>query len=312
MKGIEISKKYFYEFGLPLLEKDFPDLVPRLSAGLAGEGSECMGYDDEISRDHDFEPGFCIWLSDDDYDEYGFRLSRAYMKLPSEFNGLKRQTLNPAGGARHGVFKTSEFFEKYLGSPSGPKTYEEWLAIPPQYLKTAVSGEIFVNNEKNFYEGRKKLANGYPEDVRLKKIAANSAVAGQAGQYNYPRLISRGETGGAQLAVYEFVRHVISAVYLVNNEYEPFYKWAYRGMRDLKTLSDLETPLSFLTETGNGKEEAALKCEIIEDVASRLIAEYKKQNISDATCNNLDTHALSVQEHVKDASLRNSNVFSGI
>ena len=26
MKGIEISKKYFYEFGLPLLEKDFPDL----------------------------------------------------------------------------------------------------------------------------------------------------------------------------------------------------------------------------------------------------------------------------------------------
>ena len=54
MQGLELAKRYYEEVGRPMLERDFPELLPRLAAGLVGEGSECLGFDDAISQDHDF------------------------------------------------------------------------------------------------------------------------------------------------------------------------------------------------------------------------------------------------------------------
>ena len=62
MNGLELSREYFESFGRPLLENDFSGLLPYVAVGLIGSGSECLGFDDEVSRDHDFEPGFCIFL----------------------------------------------------------------------------------------------------------------------------------------------------------------------------------------------------------------------------------------------------------
>ena len=66
MKGLEIARAYFEQYGLPMLREQFPGLLPLIAAGLTGSGSECFGFDDEISRDHDFEPGFCLFLPDEE------------------------------------------------------------------------------------------------------------------------------------------------------------------------------------------------------------------------------------------------------
>ena len=102
MKGIEISKAYFNEYGLPMLNNDFLEILPYLCVGLVGSGSDCYGFDDETSRDHDFEPGFCIFLPDEDVIDRRteFLLERAYAKLPKEFMGLKRSLVSPVGGRR--------------------------------------------------------------------------------------------------------------------------------------------------------------------------------------------------------------------
>ncbi len=71
MQGLELAKRYYEEVGRPMLERDFPELLPRLAAGLVGEGSECLGFDDAISQDHDFGAGFCLWFSAEDYNQYG-------------------------------------------------------------------------------------------------------------------------------------------------------------------------------------------------------------------------------------------------
>ena len=80
MKGIELAKEFFNQYGKALL-KDFYQYKDRIAVGLCGEGSECFGYDDQFSNDHDFEAGFCLWITQKDYDEYGFKLERAYAKL---------------------------------------------------------------------------------------------------------------------------------------------------------------------------------------------------------------------------------------
>ena len=59
MNGLELSHAFFETWGRPMLEKEFPQLLPYLAVGLFGQGSECFGFDDAVSRDHDFEPGFC-------------------------------------------------------------------------------------------------------------------------------------------------------------------------------------------------------------------------------------------------------------
>ena len=81
MRGIEESKRFFREKGVPLLLESFPDALPHIAAGMAGRGSECFGFDDEISRDHDFRIGFTLWLSYESEREYGFKLQRACDKL---------------------------------------------------------------------------------------------------------------------------------------------------------------------------------------------------------------------------------------
>lgn len=312
MKGIELSEKYFFEFGLPMLEKDFPLLLPRISAGLVGQGSECLFYDDDVSKDHDFEPGFCLFLSDEDYEKYGFDLTRAYNKLPDEFLGFTRQKFSPAGGNRHGVFSCGGFYESIIVTKTAPSAPYEWLKIPPYALLTATNGKLFINNCADFAKIRETVQKGYPEDVRLKKISAHALSMSQSGQYNYPRLIARGETGSAQLALFEFVKSAISCVYLLNNKYEPFYKWAYRGMRDLPHLSDVETRLVFLTESGNSKSEAGLKTELIEAVVKDIVGEFLRQNISDDKTLFLDKHAISINNKIKDVNLRTLSIFVGL
>ena len=50
MKGLELSRKYVEGIYLPFLKEEFPELLERMAIGLVGEGSECFGFDDEISR----------------------------------------------------------------------------------------------------------------------------------------------------------------------------------------------------------------------------------------------------------------------
>lgn len=312
MKGIEISENFFLQSGKEIFEKQFGDIYGAITVGLVGEGSECFGFDDNISLDHDFEPGFCVFVDQNIYEKYGFALERAYSGLPKEFSGLKRQSLAPADGARHGVIVTEKFYQRFTGVSDAPIDYKTFLYAPSFSLSCACNGRIFKEGSGKFMQLRKILEKGYPEDVRKKKLAAHAAMMAQSGQYNYSRLIARGETGAAQLAVFEFVKSVISTVYLLNNKYEPFYKWAYRGMRDLPILGNLEPALSNITELGNSAKQANEKKEIIDDIAILLCAEYARQRLSDANNNDLSSNAFSITDKIKDNNLRNMHIMEGI
>ena len=313
MKGIELSKKFFETYGKPMLENEFSELMPYLAAGLFGSGSECFGFDDEISTDHDFEPGFCIFLPGEDVVDrrQAFLLERAYAKLPKEFMGFKRNMLSPVGGARHGVIRTAEFFEEKIGSPDGKLTAQQWLTVPEHALAEATNGEVFLDNFGEITEIRNALK-AMPEDIRRKKLAGNLLLMAQSGQYNYKRCIDHGETAAAQLAVFEFVKSATEVIFLLNKEYQPYYKWSFRALRALPKLSLEAEIMELIITTGNDGDAAEEKYYSIEGIAADIIDELAEQKLTEAICGDLEKHAYSVNGGITDGDIRNMHILAAI
>lgn len=309
MKGLELSEKFYYEYGEKMIKENFADVEKYLAVGLAGSGSECFGFDDEISQDHDFEPGFCIFIPDEIDSKTEFQLERAYAKLPKEFMGYTRSPLNPVGGNRHGVIKISRFFEEKTGSKTADIPTVGWFCIAEQFPAEATNGKIFCDNLGTMTQLREKIAY-MPEDVRLKKLAGNILLMAQSGQYNYPRCIKRGETAAAQLAVGEFVNTALKVIFLLNKKYIPYYKWTFRALKDLVKLSDLYGDLEYLISSDNTQTEK--KQEIIEKISACVIGELKAQELTKINSPNLEPHAYSVNDKIKDGEIRNLNILYAV
>lgn len=250
MKHLEICREYFNTFGKPMIESKFPQIKDRFAAGLVGEGSGCFGFDDEISRDHDFAPGFCIWLKDKDFAEFGHQLSASYNNLPSEFMGIKKSSI--IAPERLGVMKISDFYMSFTGCPDIPSSNMDWFLISESNLASVTNGEVFEDRSGEFNRIRKGFQNFYPEDVLLKKLAARCAVMSQSGQYNFERCIRRGDKVSAELSLARFTEATISITHLLYRKPAPFYKWSFRNL----SLFDTQTASLILNLWQNDGFEA--------------------------------------------------------
>lgn len=313
MKGIELSEQFYLKFGAPMLHQDFPEIENMIAVGLVGSGSECFGYDDEISRDHDFEPGFCLFLPGEELidSRTAFALERAYSKLPKEFMGFKRNSLDPVGGNRHGVIRMNEFFVEKTGYANGELSVKDWFFVPEQSLAEATNGKVFRDDLGEFSSIREKISY-MPEDVRLKKLAGNLLVMGQSGQYNYRRCVSRGETAAAQLAVAEFTKSALNVIFLINKKYIPYYKWSFHALKDLPVLSSLYESLEYLISSGNGEGEVLKKERMIEKVCVHIISELKAQHLTQFVGTQMEAHAYAVNNKIIDGEIRNLHILYGV
>ena len=292
-----------------MLRERFPEWADRLAVGLVGSGSECFGFDDAVSQDHDFEPGFCIFLPEEELLDRRteFQLERAYAALPKEFLGFSRPKLSPVGGNRRGVIRLGDFLEARTGSRDGTLSLDRWLRLEEQYLAEIVNGELFWTGDGTFAALRERLSR-QPADVRCKKLAGNLLLMAQAGQYNYGRCLAHGEPAAAQLAAGEFVRHAIAVIFLLNERYLPYYKWQFRALRQLPLLAGEAETLELLLTTDNGREMARAKQDLMENLASAIIAALQDQNLTEAVCGDLEKHAYSVNDHISDPALRNAHI----
>lgn len=313
MNGLEVSRAFYEQYGAPVLHEQFPQAEGLVAVGLVGSGSECLGFDDMVSQDHDFEPGFCLLLPGEDMVDRrtAFLLERAYAKLPKEFMGLRRNSVAPVGGARHGVIRTADFFTEKVGAPDGVLTVDQWLKLPQQALLEATCGQIFRDDLGEVTAIRAALSR-MPEDVRKKRLAGHLLLMAQSGQYNYLRCLKHGEPAAAQLAVGEFVKSCMEVVFLLNRVYAPYYKWSFRALRKLPKLSLTAETLEYLLTTGNDEGLAESKYDMIESTAADIIDELMAQGLTKAVCGDLEKHAYSVNDGIGDGDVRNLNILYAI
>ncbi len=302
MRGIELSEAYF-EACADTLRQEFPELWPRVAAGVCGQGSENFGFDDETSRDHDFDPGFFLWLQPEDYKKNEFRLSRAYDRLPESFMGVQKAGQSVYGNARHGVRDIAAFFRELTGFYPAPQTNAQWLSMPQYRLACAVNGKVFYDGPGVVTSLRRAL-NAMPEDVRRKKLAKHVALAAQAGQYNYTRALAHGQKGSAALALARFAENYTQAAFLLNRQYAPFYKWLLPAGKRLPTLGrEIARLEELLFEPLAPRVPAE-----IESLAAAMIAALAAAGLTDHPAAFLEPHAYEIMQRIQDPAVRMMHV----
>jgi len=295
-KGLALCEAFYLEFGKPMIKEQFPEYEAEIAVGLVGHGSECFGFDDEFSKDHDFGPGFCMWLTDSLYDEIGERLEEAYQKLPKVYRGIHRIEM-PKSGKRVGVFRIKDFYEGIIGTEDAPTTQNQWLFVEDYQLATATNGKVFRDDLGEFTRIRNNLLAYYPEAVRLKKIAREAALIAQSGQYNYSRMLKREEYVAAQIALTEFIKHAMAMIYLLNKKYAPFYKWMHRGLRELDSLKIAAAYLDNISRLPVGDEAI----EILIQKIVELIFEYMtRQGLTKGYDTYLDNHTSYILQRIEE------------
>ena len=187
----------------------------------------------------------------------------------------------------------------------------QWLTVPTQALAEATNGTVFFDNYGELTALREALAR-FPEEIRRKRLAGQLLLMGQAGQYNYLRCMAHGETAAAQLAAAEFVTHTISALFLLWNQYEPYYKWSFRALRALPNQAPTAELLEYLLTTDNRAEMATEKAAVMESIAADVIELLRTQGLTGAACGDLETHAYCVNDTIEDPELRNLHILAAI
>lgn len=303
IKGLALSKMYYETHGKPLLEEKYAKYKTRIAAGLIGQGSECMGFDDVYSVDHDYGAGFCLWLSKEDFEQIGEELQKDYDRLPKEFLGFPARNTQKTGEGRVGVFQREEFLKQLTGlskapnqGKNGAKICEEekemWRNLQPERLCSVMSGEIFEDVSGVFTEERETFS-FYPEEIFLEKLSVSLGRMAQAGQYNYERMRRRNDMGGMYFSLSQFVHATVETAYLLNRAYMPIYKWKMRGMQNFHTLKELKEKLeqiqSFPCDV-NGMESR------IEEICGMISEELRRQKLSTSYDSFLETHKRQIEE----------------
>ena len=274
--GLALCKAYYEAYGEPMIREKFGAYRHRIAAGMVGRGSECFGYDDEASRDHDWGPNFCLWVSDETYAEIGEALEEAYLSLPREFMGFQRAP-EVNGRGRRGVWRIGEFYRSLVGADC----YEaiDWREVPDHGLAAAVNGEVFRDEEGIFTELRRKLEEGYPPKIRYLKLAEAAAGFSQAAQYNYARMLKRGDSLTAGMMVWDGLKAAMKLQHYIEGKYPPHDKWLFHSMK----------------ESQAGRETAALAERIVRCMESEAMSAGREAAAQSITTQPVTTEPAEVQ-----------------
>jgi len=247
ISGLDLAAGFYERVAKNSLYECFEAFAPRMAIGLIGEGSECFGFDDEISTDHDFGPGFCIWLTREDYALIGNDLQKWYDNLPLSYKGYVRKNIHGAG--RVGVFCMDDFFRYFTGYADASEISDAnaLLAVSEEHIACLMNGRIFHDPSGEFSCRREAFYQAFTEKIWNIKLSYSLINLGKYGQYNYPRSMKRGDYVTAQMVLYKYVEELLKFVHYVNHVFPPYYKWLKKsasGLEKLAVLADLTDALA--------------------------------------------------------------------
>ncbi len=251
--GLQLSEMFYRQAVQPILAADFPHL--NYSAALMGYGSDVLGYDTPMSRDHNWGPRMQLFLSAEDHAQHKEAIHEALrQQLPHSFQGYSVHFSAPDqedGGTQ--IMETREsgpvehlveivtlggFFESYLGVDVHQEIDPlDWLTFPEQELLEITGGEVFDDGLGELIPLRARLAY-YPRPVWLyrlasqwKRVAQEEAFMGRCGDL--------GDELGSRIIAARLVRDLMKLGFLIEKQYAPYSKWLGTAFSRLACGDDL-------------------------------------------------------------------------
>jgi hypothetical protein len=246
VSGIDLSRRHYEEAVEPLLRSRFGGLPH--SAALLGRGSEVLGYDDEMSTDHDWGPRVLLFVSEEDFAAHGAALQAVLDRAPFG---------SRADRPRDEVHTVRGFFQRELALDIGvePRAID-WLTLPEHALLTVTSGAVF--HDEVGLEGVRERLSYYPRDVWLYLM-----VTGWWRVHPEMNLVGRtgfvGDELGSSLIGSRLVSDLMRLCFLIERQYAPYSKWFGTAFAHLPCGPELAPILRRVLQAASWRErEGAL------------------------------------------------------
>jgi hypothetical protein len=246
--GAELGRRFYREVVRPLLDEAFPGLP--YAAGHLGNGSDVLGYDTAMSRDHEWGPRVTLVLPEADAGRAPAIRALLAERLPPAFlghpTGFRPNPADPGvaamapGGEENRVFTTTlrELVRQQLNwDPAGELAPADWLSFPGQQLLTITAGPVHHDGVGELTALRNRLG-WYPRDVWRYLLAAGWARLGQE-QHLMGRAGHAGDELGSALIGGRLARDVMTLGFLLERRYAPYPKWFGTAFGQLEAAAEL-------------------------------------------------------------------------
>jgi len=250
--GAELSRLYYLEAVKPILDDAFPGL--RYDATLIDSGSEVLGFDTPLSRDHGWGPRLRLFVAEDDHLQVSEAVAASLReRLPHEFHGYPTSfvkgddgswMLDPrtSGPVDHLIDVTTvqtmlRAVLNYAWEPGATIQPQDWLTFPQQKLRVLTYAPVY-------HEGLGEVAtmrdafHYYPRDVWLYLMAAAWTRIGQEEPF-VGRTGQIGDELGSRIIAARLVRDLMMLCFLNERVYAPYAKWFGSGFAQLACASTL-------------------------------------------------------------------------
>jgi Domain of unknown function (DUF4037) len=241
--GLSISREFIESTLLPLLQKSLPNDFDRLAVAIVGTGSEILGMDDEISRDHHWGPRANVMYLRADADRLRDKLRRLFdEELPRNYG---EYAIHANIGNLTGVCcgAVEDFFLRFLGTDELPARDLDWLALCEVDLFHVTAGQVVYDGPGELTRRRQALAY-YPANVWRKRIADWCMyVTGRDAPYNIHRVSKRHDDVTCTIYFGLCVKRLMELCFALNCQYAPYTKWLNQTYRKLPKYADDLAPL---------------------------------------------------------------------
>jgi hypothetical protein len=274
--GAELSRSYYEHVVQPLVRRRWPALAQ--AAARLGSGSDVLGLDDGMSRDHDWGLRLNLLVPAEMVADVDAHLADC---LPEEYEGHPTRfatTWDPVVRHRVEVETARDLAVSRLGlDPTDDLAVDDWLSLTGQAVLEVTAGEVFADDAAELHGIRKRLE-WYPDDVWRYVVATDWARLAQELPF-VGRTAERGDDLGSRVVAARLIGVTLHLGHLLERRWPPYAKWLGTSFgrlpRAAAALEPLQQALSApdWRERESGLVDALRTLNAVQDAAGLPVAD---------------------------------------